>query len=280
MSNAGNGKQKMNGDFFVNGKKVIRDNVFLALLQLDRPSVFESFKSYQGKIFRAKEHLDRLFDSAQTSGLHVPKSRAVLMRELDECLKDHRSEDKFLRLTVDERDSFIFVTERTRPPEAYDLGVDLITSITRRCSVRSSPPEVKSRSFFNNVLAVIDTANPDGKEILFLDADGYVVEGLAWNLFAVKNGRLLTPQTGFLIGVTRQFVIECACLEHLPVLESNLTRHDFWSADEAFLTNTSSEIVPVRSLDSRQVGIERPGPITRQLRLRFKRQVAKELNLR
>jgi branched-chain amino acid aminotransferase len=115
-------------------------------------------------------------------------------------------------------------------------------------------------------------------DVLFLDESGFVTESSIWNVFIVKNGILFTPAQGVLHGVTRQFVIECAQEESFQVQESNTMRHDFWNADEAFLTNTSGELVPIRSLDGRKIGDQIPGKITKQLTAKFHQKVEQEIS--
>ena len=262
---------------FVNGKKVNSDQIFESSFSEDKIFIFESLRSYEGRVFQLGEHLDRLFESAKTVGLKLPKTRAQIKRELAECLTEYSKQDAFIRLTIDEKDSFIMILDRKRPAWIYEKGVDLKTAVTRRNFVNASPPEPKTNAFFNNVLGMMEQHGSDVYESIFLDSNGYVTEATVWNLFMVKNEKLFTPQTGILNGVTRQFVIECAEEEHFPVFESNLTRHDFWNADEAFLTNTSGEIVPIRSLDGRLIGKEIPGVITRRLMARFHKELMKEL---
>lgn len=114
-------------------------------------------------------------------------------------------------------------------------------------------------------------------DAIFLDSNGYVTEGTIWNIFMAKESKLFTPGCEILNGVTRQFVIECAEKENLATLEVNLTRHDFWNADEAFLTNTSGEIVPIHSLDGRRIGNQIPGRMTKKLMVRFRQELEKEL---
>ena len=288
---------------FENGKKVSPDRL-VPCFDLDQNiSVFESLKCYQGKIFRLDRHLDRFFESAKTTGLRIPKTRGGLKKEIQACLAASAGKDGFVRLTVDGQNSYVFLTDRKRPPSIYKTGVPLKTSVVRRNLVHASPPEAKTNAFFNCILAELDRGNhgtpskstgflvpaakktnpvllegvPEVPEVLFLDREGYVTESTAWNIFMVKHGSLYTPESGILSGVTRQFVIECAQKEGLPVSETTLTRHDFWNADEAFLTNTSGEIVPIRSLDGRVIGGQVPGVITKRLMKRFKVELEKEL---
>ena len=262
---------------FVNGKKAGQDRVLEASFSEENMFAFESLRSYRGVIFRLEEHLDRLFETAKTIGLELSKTREELTKELRNCFDQTNTGDTFLRLMVDEHDSFVFLLNRKRPDAIYQQGVDLKTAVTRRHFPKAESPEAKANAFLNNVFAAMERELSGAFESIFLDQEGYVTEAAIWNVFMVKAGILMTPGTGILRGVTRQFVIECAVKEHLPVQETNLTRHDFWNADEAFLTNTSGEIVPIRSLVGRMIGTQVPGNMTKQLMARFRKEVEKEL---
>ena len=264
---------------FMNGKKIDSDRIVHSDFAEDQIFVFESLRSYKGVIFRLGEHLNRLFDSARTIGLKIKKTRSELKKELASSLTAHPAQDAFLRLGVDRENSYILVLDRKRPTWIYEKGVAIKTVVIRRNLTHSELTEPKTSAFFNNVLAAMEKQDSDAYDVIFLDSLGYVAEGTVWNIFMVKTKQLFTPQVGILNGVTRRFVIECAEQENLPVFETYLTRHDFWNADEAFLTNTSGEIVPIRSLDGRAIGKEIPGRVTNQLMVRFHQELDKELNL-
>ena len=267
----------MTPSFFVNGKPINSDNALPLSFTEDQIFIFESLRSYGGTIFRLEEHLDRLFESAKTVGFQLPKTRSELKRELTTSLTDERGQDRFVRLALDDKNSYIWIGERKRPDWIYEKGIDLKTAVTHRNLINSAPPEAKTSAFLNGVLAFMEKGDSSVYESIFLDRNGYVTEATVWNVFMVKDKKLMTPQVSILHGVTRQFVIKCAQKEGIPTFESNLTRHDFWNADEAFLTNTSGEIVPVRSLDGRAIGSEIPGEVTKSLMDRFQKDLKKEL---
>ena len=262
---------------YINGKKTLSDKVRLLGFPEERPFVFESMRSYGGKIFRLNRHLERLIDSAKTIGLFLPRNAEELKADISAALKSHSKADLFLRLAVDEIASYIVILKRARPAWVYEHGLDLTTTVTRRNAVNSETPQVKSNAFLNNVFAILDPPQSAAHEALFLDRSGYMTEGTAWNLFVAKEKKLFTPEAGFLPGVTRQFVIECAVRKGISVLETCLTRHDLWTATEAFLTNTSGEVIPLRSLDGRAIGRDIPGRVTRELMDSFHQELKKEL---
>jgi branched-chain amino acid aminotransferase len=267
-----------NVDVFINGKKVKTTEAATPFHTANRLLAFESIKSYRGSPFQLGEHLSRLVDSARTIGLTLAKSERELGAEVRNILKSYPKKDKFLRLSVDKDASYVFVLDRKRAARIYQKGVKLQTAVTRRHLVHAEPAQAKTNAFFNSVLATLDRAGTDAFEAVFLDVDGYLIEAAIWNIFTVKNGGVLTPGVGILNGVTRAFVLKCAHLENLPVSETTLTRHDIWNADEAFLTNTSGEIVPIRLLDGRKIGNKIPGAITERLKRRFEQEVEKELH--
>lgn len=281
----------VNLQVFVNGEPVAPSH-WDAFIPCFRPeeqiSVFESIRSYGGNTFRLREHLTRLSESARTVGLRLPKSSVELEKEIKACLahwqrssrRRRKGKDCFIRLTVDYRNSFVFLLNRKRPPSIYEQGLSLKTTVTRRDLVSASPPQAKASAFFNCVLAAMELEaglRGETTEALFLDPNGYVAEAASWNIFMVKRGTILTPETNILRGITREFVIECARKIRLPVFETTLTRYDLWNADEAFLTNTSGEVAPARSLDGRLIGTCLPGPITKKITLRFHQELEKEL---
>ncbi|MBI1977360.1 MAG: aminotransferase class IV [Candidatus Omnitrophica bacterium] len=263
---------------FVDGKKVLSERVHDISFSEGDIFAFESLRGYQSKVFRIDQHLERLLRSAKTIGLKLPKTLSELKKELLTAFAQSGKQEVFLRLGVDKQSSYILVLERKRPEWIYEQGIDIKTAVTRRNLTSSIPPEAKTSAFFNNVLAAME--KQDAYEVIFLDLNGYVTEATVWNFFMVKEDQILTPEVGILDGVTRQFVIECAQKERLPLVETNLTRHDVWNADEAFLTSTSGEITPIRSLDGREIGVEIPGQITKKLMNRFHSELKKELGIR
>jgi branched-chain amino acid aminotransferase len=128
-------------------------------------------------------------------------------------------------------------------------------------------PAVKSLNYLNNILAKIEANTAGVEEAVMLNAEGFVSECTADNLFIIKNGEVFTPplSAGALYGITRQTVIELARQSGVKVTEPNLTRYDLFNADECFLTGTGAEIMPVIKIDGRVIGNGKPGALTRKL---------------
>jgi branched-chain amino acid aminotransferase len=153
------------------------------------------------------------------------------------------------------------------PPEMYAHGLEMVTVPTVRNLHSAVNPAIKSLNYLNNILAKIEANNAGVEEAVMLNAEGYVAEGTADNLFIVKKGGLCTPplSAGALYGITRATVIELAEQAGLKVSEPNLTRYDLFNADECFVTGTAAEIMPVVKIDGRTIGAGQPGPVTARL---------------
>jgi branched-chain amino acid aminotransferase len=244
--------------------------------------IFEGIRAYHGRVFKLREHIDRLFYSAKAILLDIPMSPAQIMRAVLETCRKNKIHDGYIRLLVTrgvgtlglnpkscKRPSVIVIADKIQlyPPGVYRRGLDIITVPTTRNLHSALNPAIKSLNYLNNILAKIEANNGGCEEAVMLNAEGFVAECTGDNVFIVKNGALATPplSAGALYGITRQTVIELAEEAGMKVSEPNLTRYDLFCADECFLTGTGAEIVPVVRIDGRVIGGGKPGPITRQL---------------
>jgi branched-chain amino acid aminotransferase len=244
--------------------------------------VFEGIRAYNGRVFKLKEHIDRLFCSAHALLLDIPLSRADLCRATVETIRANELKDAYIRLIVTrgvgtlglnprscKQPSVIIIAGKIQvyPAEMYARGMDMVTVPTTRNLHSAVNPAIKSLNYLNNILAKIEANNAGVEEAVMLNSEGYVAEGTADNLFIVKQSKLLTPplSAGALYGITRATVIELAEQTGLKVSEPNLTRYDLFNADECFVTGTGAEIMPVVKIDGRVIGSGKPGPITQQL---------------
>lgn len=271
----------MKENFYLNGRQV-SDEIPITRFHTEAVGLFESLRTYGRKIFRKEEHLKRLEESARTIAYPFPLDLRKIDEDLELSLKAYYQEtgdknDVFIRLTLLEDQAYVLITRRTHPPEIYAQGVRLRTSPVKRNLSNAFFPEAKTSAYQNAVLASLEP-NPDNiYEWVFLNREGYLTEVRIGNLFMVKANMLMTPPTpGILDGVTRRFVLECARNLEIPAHETWLTRHDLYNADEAFLTNTSWEILPVRELDGRPIGEKIPGKLTKKLHAYFKQIIQKE----
>ena len=254
--------------------------------------VFEGIRAYSGKVFKLPEHLDRLYESAHAIMLQIPYSKDDLGKVIEDTLARSGLSDAYLRpivtrgigdLGVDPRKcpkaSVIVIVDNIKiwPPERLEKGLAVITAGTPIPHRESLSPRVKSLNYLSHCMAKMEANVAGADEALMLDSSGYVAEGTGQNVFVVKGGVLRTPplHAGILGGITRGVVMELGCEAGLRVREEILNRFDIYTADEAFLTGTASEIAPMSSYDGRSIGIGRTGPITKDLMQRFQAYVRK-----
>ena len=244
--------------------------------------VFEGIRAYHGRVFKLKEHIDRLFYSAKAILLEIPMTHAEIMRATVETCRKNKLRDGYIRLLVTRgvgtlglnprscvRPSVIIIADKIQlyPPALYKKGMDIVTVATTRNLHSAVNPAIKSLNYLNNILAKIEANNAGVEEAIMLNSEGYVAECTGDNIFLVKGDTLLTPplSAGALYGITRGTVIELAEASGLKVSEPNLTRYDVFNADECFLTGTGAELIPVVKVDGRVIGSGKPGAVTKKL---------------
>ncbi len=244
--------------------------------------VFEGIRAYNGRVFKLKEHIDRLFYSAKAILLEIPLSHAEIMKAVVETCRRNKLRDGYIRLVVTrgvgtlglnpnrcKRPSVIVIADKIQlyPKEMYERGMDIVTVPTTRNLHSAVNPAIKSLNYLNNILAKIEANIAGVEEAIMLNAEGYVAECTGDNIFILKNGQMFTPplSAGALYGITRGVVIEMAREAGLTVSEPNLTRYDMFNADECFLTGTGAELIPVTKIDGRVIGSGKPGPVTKDL---------------
>jgi len=249
--------------------------------------IFEGIRAYNGRVFKLKEHIDRLFYSAKAILLNIPLSHAEIMRVVVDTCRQNGIRDGYIRLLVTrgvgglglnpnrcKKPSVIVIADKIQlyPAEMYERGLDIITVPTVRNLHSALNPAIKSLNYLNNILAKIEANNGGCEEAIMLNSEGYVSECTGDNIFIIKDGQMFTPplSAGALYGITRGVVMELARLSGLPVSEPNLTRYDLFNADECFLTGTGAELIPVVKIDGRVVGTGKPGQVTKDLVTKYK----------
>lgn len=242
--------------------------------------IFEGIRAYNGRVFKLKEHIDRLFFSAKAILLTIPMTHAELMRTVVETCRKNKIRDGYIRLVVTrgvgglglnpnkcKRPSIFVIADKIQlyPPELYERGLEIITVPTVRNLHSALNPAIKSLNYLNNILAKIEANNGGCEEAIMLNSEGFVSECTGDNVFIARGNQLLTPplSAGALYGITRGVVIDLANELGMSVAESNLTRYDLFNADECFLTGTGAELIPVVKIDGRVIGTGKPGPITK-----------------
>ncbi len=255
--------------------------------------IFEGIRIYGGNVYRLDDHLERLEMSARALMLTIPLSRAQLVEAVCETCRRNKLNDGYIRLVVTRGvgdlglapwscanpTTFIIASKISLyPQEYYDNGLSIVTVPTRRISPDALPPTVKSLNYLNNILAKIEAKQAGALEAIMLNAQGYVAECTADNVFVVQKGEIITPTTsaGALRGITRSTVFDIAKELGIPMRSADLTRYDVWCADECFLTGTGAEVIPVVKLDGRVIGTGKPGPVTARVLTSFRKRVLVE----
>lgn len=252
--------------------------------------IFEGMRSYAGKVFRLKEHLDRLWDSAHSLYLDIPMTKERMAEATYETLKANDRRNAYIRLVVTRgignlgldlhlcrQPQVIIITQGLSlySEKLYKTGMKIITASTLRMPSSSLNPRIKSCNYLNNILAKYEGTVAGCEEALLLNQQGNVAECSGDNIFVVKKGTLYTPPTdsSLLEGITRQAVIEVADRLGVPFAEKTLTRHDVYISDECFLTGTAAEVIPVTAVDNRKIGSGVAGPITTSILEEYRRLV-------
>jgi branched-chain amino acid aminotransferase len=222
--------------------------------------------------------------------LQIPMTREEMVETVLETLRKNNLKDSYIRLIVTRgvgdlglnpkkcsKPTVIVITDTIalHKSEAKEKGVTAMLSWVKRDPVDATSHEIKSLNYLNSILAKIEANISNVDEAICLDKNGFVCEGVAENIFIVKDGKLFTPPsyTGALAGITAQTVIELAQKLGYDVKNKNITPYELFTADEVFFTGTAAEIVPVREINKRTIGKGDPGLITKRLMAEFSKLV-------
>ena len=270
---------------FLNGDFVPEDEAKVSVFDhgfLYGDGVFEGIRAYDGRVFKLKEHMDRLYNSAKAIDLHPPYDQDEMTELVLEACRRNELHDAYIRpifsrgvgdLGLDPRkckDATAIIIARAFPrlysDELYEQGLTVATVAPRRNPPQCLSPNIKSLNYLNNILGRIDANQRGVDEGLMLDVNGFVSEATADNIFIITDGEVITPPYhNSLQGITRQTALDVADQEGLPTQERALTLFDVYNADEVFITGTAAEIAPIVKVDGRQIGDGTPGRVTKQL---------------
>jgi len=270
---------------YIDGKYYDRKNAKISVFDhglLYGDGIFEGIRAYHGRVFKLAEHVERLFSSAKAILLKMPLSREQMARAVLDACRKNKLRNGYIRLVVTRgvgtlglnpykcaRASVIIIADKIQlyPAGLYRRGLELITVPTTRNLHSALDPAIKSLNYLNNIMAKIEAIQGGCQEAIMLNAQGYVAECTGDNIFLVKGGQVQTPplSAGLLNGITRGVVMELARQNGLEVSEPNLTRYDFFHADESFLTGSGAEIIAAVKIDGRVIGSGKPGPVTEKL---------------
>lgn len=277
---------------YLNGKLVEKSEAKVSVFDhgfLYGDGVFEGIRSYNGLVFKLKEHIQRLYESAHSIMLKIPLTQSQMIAAVIKTLKANDLSDAYIRLIVSRGEgdlgldprkcygnpTIVIIADKIAlyPESLYKNGLDIITVPTVRNVAEALNPQIKSLNYLNNIMAKIEAINGGCQEALMINSLGFVCECTGDNVFIIRKGALLTPpiSMGALDGITRCAVLEIAEKIKIPNKESIFTRHDIFISDECFLTGTAAELIPVVKVDGRVIGSGKPGPITQKILAEFKK---------
>lgn len=280
---------------YIDGKFYEKENAKISVFDhgfLYGDGVFEGMRAYNGKIFGLDDHIERLFNSARYIRLEIPMSKEDIKKAVYETLRVNGLTDAYIRLIVSRGIGDLGLDPRKCPKPTvviiakswgamygnlYTKGIKVVTTSTRRIPPECLDVKAKTLNYLNNILAKIETFEQNADEGLMLDMQGFVSEGTGDNIFIVKDNVVITPtsNSSILLGITRKTVIEIVKKLKYKFEERNLTLFEVYNADEAFMTGTAAEIVPIREIDGRKIK-NCPGEVTLKLMNEFKNMTKQE----
>ncbi len=286
----------MGQKIYLNGEFVSKEEAKISVYDhgfLYGDGIFEGLRTYNGRIFKLEEHIDRLYKSAKYICLDIPLSKEQLVDTVVKTVRLNGDRDCYIRIVVTRGEgdlgldpekcksaTVLIIVDKIKlyPEKFYREGMEIITVPTQRNTSQNLEPQVKSLNYLNNILAKIEARNAGFEEAILLSGEGFVTECSGDNIFIVEDCILKTPPTyiGILDGITRRTIIEIAKKLSIEVKEELFSRYNLFNADECFLTGTAAEIVSVVRIDGRTIGSGKTGDITNKIRNAFKKLTATE----
>ena len=261
--------------------------------------IFESMTASNRRIFKLDEHIARLYRSAHTICLAIPMNPEALKEAIVETLRRNDRAEAYIRVVVSRGPGFplldpryvsgstvVIMVHDTKPPAEFTKddsyqkkpeGLKVAIVATRKTPPVCLESRVKSTNYLNNIMARLQAIAAGADEAVMLDIHGFLAEGPGENFFVVRDGRLYTPFVhNALEGITQETLIKLAADMGIPTVQANLTPYDLYTADEAFCASSFGSVVPIREVDGRVIGKERPGPIARRLEEAYQELLADE----
>ncbi len=280
---------------WINGEIVDKQQAVISVYDkgvLYGDGCFEGIRAYNGRLFKIKSHMKRLYRSASRICLEPAYSIDEFEQAIRDTLEASGLTDAYLRpvftrgpgtlglnpFVCKNPTAFVIVdTIQIYPTELYAGGMPVIIAKLARIPIQCLDPAIKSCNYMNNILGKIEAVNAGVLEAIMLNTDGYVSECTGDNIFVIKDGRIFTPpiEAGILDGITRQFVME----ELAPALGHSVEEHTFktdelLNADEVFLTGTAAEVIGVNRINDSVIGSGIVGPITASIATEFRNRVS------
>jgi len=281
---------------WVNGQLLPKSKAMVSVYDhglLYGDGVFEGIRVYQGRIFKCKQHMDRLYRCANEIHLTIPITPEEMVTVQRQCIEANNITEGYIRLVVTRGYGTLGLDPRKCPvpgivciadqislykPEFYETGMKVVVAQRPKTPVACLDPRIKTLNYLNNILAKVEAIEAGCDEAIMLSTDGWVTECTGDNIFIVKNGQLFTPppvngSSGLLEGVTRKFVMSELCPQvGLTCTEKMMRLDEVLAADEVFLTGTAAEIIGVNAIGDKQI-TKGEGPLTKKLRMKFRQIV-------
>jgi branched-chain amino acid aminotransferase len=281
---------------YLNGRFIPKSRATISIFDhglLYGDGVFEGIRAYNGIVFQLAEHIDRLYESASYLQLNVPIGQRDMTEAVLDLLRRNNLKDAYIRVVVTRGTGDLGIDPKTckdpnlfiiTEPMKNSLGsneprvVSVIISSIRRDSVDGTTHEVKSLNYINSILARLEATNAGADDAILLDSRGFISEGTVTNVFLVKDGTILTPQTSSAIlrGVTRRRMIKLCTDLGFPLVEKDLTPFDLVTANEVFLVGTKAEVLAVGNIKGHVIGKGQTGPITKKVMREFSKLVVRK----
>jgi branched-chain amino acid aminotransferase len=281
--------QSVNLYAYVNGRYLQKDEATISIYDhgfLYGDGVYEAIRAYDGTVFKLRDHLDRLYESAKSIKLDMPIDKKELERVVVETLKKNQLKNGYVRIVVSRGTGRMGVDPRNCPKPTIVVmaepreplfgektkGISAVISSLRRTPSWSLDPRIKTLNYLNNILAKIEAIEAGVEEAIMLNEQGYVAETSTENVFVVKNGIVSTPHPslGVLKGITRDVVIRIVKELGYLLEERSITVHELYNADEVLVTGTAAEVVPIVKISGRVIGDGNVGPIFMKVMSRFR----------
>jgi len=248
--------------------------------------VFEGIRAYKTEqgtaVFRLKDHVDRLFNSAKILRMDIPYNKEEITKAIKETIKVNKLDSCYIRPLVYRGFKKLGLNPFTCPvkvmiaawewgaylgEEALANGIKAIISSWQRSHINSTSAKAKiCGNYINSIFANMEASEAGVEEAILLDSNGYVAEGPGENIFWVKDGIVFTPPlTSVLEGITRKTVIKIASDMNFKIKEEFIARDVLYLADEAFFAGSAAELTPIREIDHHSIGSGSRGPISKQL---------------
>jgi len=272
------------GVAYVDGQQVPIAQAKISILDwgfLHSDATYDVAHVWKGKFFRLDDHIERFFSGMDKLRMSIPHNRREVQSILVDCVRASGLRDAYAEMICTRglpkpgsRDprtctnrflAFAIPFVWIASPEKQTKGLHLIVSRWQRIPPQSVDPTVKNYHWLDMVMGLFEAYDRGGETAVVVDAQGNFIEGPGFNVFAIKDRIITTPECGVLEGITRRTAIELATKRGYNVVQGNLPADEARTADEVFATSTAGGILPITKIDDRAIGSGTPGPVTLEL---------------